>query len=345
MPKVSIIILNYNGKHFLGDCISSVLKQSFKDYEILVVDNNSIDGSVDYLDQYFPGVRIIKSDKNLGFAGGNNLGVKHTNSDLVVLLNNDTIVKENWLEELINAVDKENVAIASPLILNEHTPMKYWDKKGSVNFLGHNIMLIFNKEEEIFSSSGACLIFKKDILGLPFDDDYFAYSEDVYLGLRARFLGYQVHHTNRSEIYHLEGGTFITTPNQFKTFLQERNRLLNMFLFFSVKTNIKLIPVYGFNVLSKLGAAVLLGWSNRYKKFSLTGLLKAYSWFFKNFGLIKKKRQTLKTQKLVDEAEVIKYMTYNLDTGENSIGKFLNVFAYIYFKLVGIKTYEFFNKD
>lgn len=345
MPKVSIIILNYNGKHFLNDCITSVLKQDFNDYEILVVDNNSSDGSVEYLKQKFSSVRIIQSDKNLGFAGGNNLGVQNTNSDLVVLLNNDTIVKENWLSSLVSAVERDDVAIASPLILTDHTPMKYWEKKGSINFLGHNIMLVFNKEEEIFSSSGACLIFKKNILGLPFDDDYFAYSEDVYLGFRARFLGYQVHHTGKSEIYHLEGGTFNKTPDKFKTFLQERNRLLNMFLFFSLKTNIKLIPVYLFNVFSKIGVAVLLGWSNKYKKFSLAGLLKAYSWFFKNFGLIKKKRQTLKAQKLVDEAEVIKYMTYKLDSGENSIGKILNVFAYIYFKLVGIKTYEFFNED
>jgi GT2 family glycosyltransferase len=345
MPKVSIIVLNFNGKHFLNDCINSVLKQDFTDYELMIVDNNSSDGSVDFVNQNFPNIVLIQSDRNLGFAGGNNLGVKSAKGELVVLLNNDTIVKEGWLTGLVDAVEKENVAIASPLILTEHVPMKYWERKGSVNFLGHNIMLVFNKEEEIFSSSGACLIFRKNILGLPFDEDYFAYSEDVYLGLRARFLGYKIHHTNNSSIFHLEGGTFKKESNQFRTFLQERNRLLNMFLFFTMKTNIKLIPIYFFNIISKVGATLLLGWHVKFRKFSLRGLVQAYTWLIKNIMLIKKKRDQLKQQKKIDENEVIRFMTYKLDNGENIAGKILNLFAKIYFRLVNIKTYEFYEHD
>jgi GT2 family glycosyltransferase len=345
MPKVSIIVLNYNGKHFLNDCISSILKQDFIDYELLIVDNNSSDGSIEYIKNNFPEVILVESGKNLGFAGGNNLGVKHSKGELIVLLNNDTIVNEGWLTGLVEAINKENVAIASPLILNEQTPMKYWERKGSINFLGHNIMLIFNEEEEIFSSSGACLIFKKTLLGLPFDEDYFAYSEDVYLGLRARFLGYDIRHTNNSSIQHLEGGSFKQTPNQFKTFIQERNRLLNMFLFFSMKTNIKCLPIFVFNIASKLAAAIFVGWHKRFRKLSLKGLIQAYLWFFKNIDSIKKKREKLKPEKKVDEKNVIKFMTYKLDNGENIAGKVLNLFAWIYFRFVNIKTYEFYKRN
>ncbi|QQS36350.1 MAG: glycosyltransferase [Ignavibacteriales bacterium] len=343
MPKVSIVILNYNGKRFLNDCISSVLKQDFTDYEIILVDNNSSDGSADFIREKFLQIKLIQSDKNLGFAGGNNLGVNHSSGELIVLLNNDTVTKDNWLKNLVAAVDKDNVAIASPLILNEHTPMKYWERKGSINFLGHNIMLVFSKEEEIFSSSGACLIYKKDLLGIPFDEDYFAYSEDVYLGLRARFMGYEIHHTNNSEIYHFEGGSFNRTPNQLKTFIQERNRLLNMFLFFSLKTNLKLIPIYLFNIITKLSVALIFGWHKKYKKYSLPGLLQAYFWFIRNISLVLNKRKKLASQKSINEKNVIKFMTYKLDNGESLPGKFINYMAKIYFTVVNIRTYEFYH--
>ncbi|HAP35973.1 MAG TPA: hypothetical protein DCQ28_08550, partial [Bacteroidetes bacterium] len=122
---------------------------------------------------------IIKSNKNLGFAGGNNLGVKNAKGELIVLLNNDTVVHQGWLQGLANAITNENVAAASSLIKTEGIPDKYYEKNGSINFLGHNIMRIFDEPTDIFFAGGASMIFKKDIIGVPFDEDYFVYGEDV----------------------------------------------------------------------------------------------------------------------------------------------------------------------
>lgn len=342
MPQVSIIVLNYNGKHFLYDCISTVNKQTFKDFELLVVDNASSDGSVEFLKETFPHVFLIESKTNLGFAGGNNLGVSKANGELIVLLNNDTKVECTWLEELVNAVNKDNVAIASSLILSDHIPMIYWEKKGSINFLGHNVMLVFDKEEEIFTSSGASLIFKKNLLGLPFDEDYFAYSEDVYLGLRARFMGYNIVHANKSVVHHFEGGSFNKANNSFRTFIQERNRLLNTFLFFSYKTLIKLIPLFIFNVFVKLLASATLKDDKVFNKYSFAGLINAYIWFPVNIKTIINKRRQLHTYKKVNESDIIKIMSCKLTSGESLFGKTLNTLWLIYFYIVRIKTIEFY---
>lgn len=344
MPAVSIIVLNYNGKHFLADCINSIKQQTFKDFELILVDNASSDGSVELIKNNFPEVMLIESPTNLGFAGGNNLGVSKANGDLIVLLNNDTKTEIHWLEELVKAVSKDNVAIASSLILSDHIPMIYWEKKGSINFLGHNIMFVFDKEEEIFTSSGASLIFKKNLLGLPFDEDYFAYSEDVYLGLRARFSGYNIVHTNKSVVHHYEGGSFKKTNNSFRTYIQERNRLLNTALFFSFNTLIKLIPLFIFNICTKLLASLFLRKDKVFNKYSFKGLIKAYLWFPLNAGRIIKKRAAIKKEKLVSETEIIKLMSYKVADGNSLPVKLLNKFWFCYFYLVGIKTIEFYKK-
>lgn len=108
-PLVSIIIVNYNGKHFLKDCLRSLAVQTFPrdEFEVILVDNNSWDISVPYVKEHFPWVRVVKSNINLGFAGGNNLGVKYARGKYVALLNNDTSVPRNWLKPLVDRLEKD----------------------------------------------------------------------------------------------------------------------------------------------------------------------------------------------------------------------------------------------
>ncbi|MCK9409376.1 MAG: glycosyltransferase family 2 protein [Bacteroidetes bacterium] len=331
---VSIIIVNFNGKHFLNDCISSVMPQCADRAEIIVVDNGSKDGSADYLKQTFPSVRLIESMENLGFAGGNNLGVNHANGNYIVLLNNDTKVNNGWLDGLVKAISDDRIVCASSLIKTEGIPDRYYEKNGSINFLGHNIMRVFDEPTDIFFAGGASLIFKKEIIGLPFDADYFVYAEDVYLSLRSRFMGYQIRHTNESTLEHFGSGTSKTQKTKYLSFYQERNRILNTFLFFSPSTIIKVLPLLCINAVVKCCAS-LIG-----MKYSIRGIVRAYGWFFVHRDLIKQKRATLLLERKVDEKEVIRYMSGKLTNGESIIGKVINTISLAYCALVGLKVIE-----
>ncbi len=334
LPLASIIIVNFNGKHFLNDCLTSVLQDCGSLAEIIVVDNGSRDGSAQYMRESFPSVKLIESGANLGFAGGNNLGVRHASSDLIILLNNDTIVHRGWLQGLLDAVREEDIVAASSLIKTKGIPERYYEKNGSINFLGHNIMRVFDEPTDIFYAGGASMIFKKNIIGEPFDGDYFVYAEDVYLGLRSRFMGYRVKHTNASVLDHLGNGTSQHQRSSFLTYYQERNRLLNLFIFFSVPTIMKAFPFVLMNCIGKIMLAILG------RKYSLNGLVHAYGWFFIRIPTIRRKRAVIAKEKRVHEAEVIAKMSGKLTNGESLPGKIVNSICLVYCRIVRLKVIE-----
>lgn len=334
LPLCSVIIVNYNGKHLLGGCLTAVLSQAYDRFEVIVVDNASTDDSAGYLEKNFPAVTLIRLPANAGFAGGNNEGVRHARGDLIVLLNNDTIVAEGWLQALVDAVAPAPIAIAGSLIRTEGIPEKYYDKNGSLNFLGHNIMRKFDRPENTFFAGGASLIYKRDILGAPFDGEYFLYLEDVYLSLRARFLGYSVTQTSASRLRHLGSDTTRRQQASLMTMYQERNRILNMLLFFSTPTLLKLLPLFAVNVCVKLAASLLV------RRYSFAGLLRAYLWLLVHPATIAGKRRVLRSERRAPEDEVTSWMSSDLANGESAPGKALNTCAHLYFRLTGICTLE-----
>ena len=332
--NISIIIVNYNGKGFLQGCLDSVKSELTEGCEVIVVDNGSVDGSAAFLHGTFPWVNVIESKNNLGFAGGNNLGVRHAKSELIILLNNDTVVHPGWLQGLLDAVRDDDVACASSLIKTEGIPEQYYEMNGSINFMGQNIMRVFEEPTDIFYAGGASMIFKKNILGEPFDDDYFVYSEDVYLGLRVRFMGLNVKHTNESRLDHLGNGTSQHQRSGFLTFFQERNRLLNLMLFFSAWTIIRTLPY----ILLNCSAKILLALMGR--KYSLNGLLHAYGWFFIRIPTILRKREVLSREKRVPDSEVIAKMSGKISNGESLPGKIVNSIMLMYCRIVRLKVIE-----
>ncbi len=334
-PLCSIILVNYNGRHLLDACLNALFLQSGPSFEVILVDNDSSDGSVGYVRERFPKARLVEAGRNLGFAGGNNLGVEKARGQLIALLNNDTVVEPAWLAGLVSASEPDDVAIVSSLVLTEGIPVRYYEKNGSINFLCHNIMRIFERPENIFYGGGASVLFKKNLLGEPFDGDYFAYCEDIYLGLRARFKGYRVVHTNASVVRHIGSATAGKQKTGLTTYLQERNRLLTLLVFFSWWTIVRVLPYLIINKVSKLALSVV---SNRY---SFTGLLRAYVWFVVHPGAIARKRAHLATERRVHENEVISWMTGELTNGETAPGRMLNRAALAWCRLVGLKTVDF----
>ncbi len=334
VPYVSIIIVNYNGKHFLDDCLSSVYRQNGVPFEVIMVDNASVDGSAEFVQERYPQTRVIRSGQNLGFAGGNNLGAAHAQCEFIVLLNNDTIVHDGWLFGLVDAMKDPNVACASSLIKTIGIPERYYEKNGSINILGYNVMRIFDEPTDIFYAGGASMIYRKSIFGPPFDGDYFVYGEDVYLGLRTRFMGFDIRHTNASRLDHIGNGTAKTQKSAFLTFYQERNRILNILLFFSAGTILKSIPYIAANLFGKLFLSVLP------TKYSLAGILRAHGWFIGNWGIVMEKRRKLRSEQRVNESAVIAMMTGKLTNGESTIGRIINALSLFYSRLVALPVRE-----
>ncbi|MCI0715282.1 MAG: glycosyltransferase family 2 protein [Chlorobi bacterium] len=335
---VSIIMLNYNGKQYLKDSISSVLSQSYKDFELIIFDNASTDGSVEFIKNSFNDsrIKIIESEINFGFAWGNNSALKNCPNDLIVLLNNDTKAEKEWLYHLIQVMN-EPKTIGSSFVITEGVPEKYYISNGSVSYLMYNIMNVFENTEDEFYPNGCSIIFRKSEIREPFDNDYFYYSEDVYLGLKARFMGIKIKFVKKSVVHHYGGGS--KSLNREKTFYQERNRLLNLYLFFSPGFIIRVLPYVAFNHNFKLLISFFSG------KYSLIGLLKAYLWFYINIPTIIKKRKALKKFKTVKEKDVVKFISSKVFNDESLIEKTINRISYLYSRIAGIKPVEFYQKN
>ncbi len=212
-PQVSIVIPNWNGLKFLPPCLEALRSQTYPALDIIVVDNNSEDGSQAYLKEHFPDVQLIELDYNSGFTGACNAGMEAARGDIVILLNNDTEVDPNWAAEVVAAFDRHPEAglVASKMLLATqrdtlHTAGDYvkinglfgnrgvWQKDGPR----------YNIEEPVFSACGGSSAYRKDMLdaiGL-LDNDFFFSCEDVDLGWRAQLTGYQCIYAPRAIVYH-----------------------------------------------------------------------------------------------------------------------------------------------
>lgn len=220
-PKVAIIILNWNGKEDTLKCLDSVKKLRYDNYVVYVVDNGSTDGSQEEIRKRFPWVHLIENTKNLGFAKGNNIGIKKALEDpeikYVFLLNNDTTVDPNCLLEMIKVAETyENVGIIQPKMLRMDDP-KTIDSTGHVFRWGRLVDRGIgevdrgqydDKLEIIGACAGACL-YRREMLediGL-FDESFFAYYEDAELSWRAYRRGWKARYVPTAIVYHKRGGT------------------------------------------------------------------------------------------------------------------------------------------
>ncbi len=334
LSLASIVIVNWNGRPFLDPCLESVLRQDDDNFEVLLVDNGSSDGSAEYVRRRFPGVNVVEAGENLGYAAGNNLGVRHARGGLVVLLNNDTVVQPGWLSGLRRAMENPGSVLASSHVITEGIPARYYERNGSVNLVGHNIMRIFTLPENTFFCSGASLVFRKAVFGEPFDPEYFLYGEDVYLGLRARFMGFQPRHVRESVVQHRGGAATSGRPAALVTCLQERNRLLNLLLFFSFWTNLRIFPLFAAQ------AGVKIVWALFGGKYSLPGLIRAYFWPVMHPGYLRRRRKVLRGERRVPEREVLGWMTGRMTSGESVLGRAMNAFSIGYCRVVGLPTIE-----
>ena len=269
---VSIIIVNYNGKKWLKNCLDSVFKQTYKNFEVIVVDNASTDGSIEFIEKNYPSVRLVKLKKNIGFAGGNNVGFKYAKGYYIWLLNNDTVSDKNALSELVKAfkhVKNLGVVQSKLILMDDHSKL---DGCGAfltwTGFLYHYGYLAdvddpkFNKPFSVYSVKGASMMTTRDVIkkaGGLFDDDYFAYFEETDFCHRVWLAGYECWYWPKSVVYHKGGGTNILLPNDFIQFHSFKNKLLTYLKNCTMKHILLLIPVHLFISLLISGLFLLKG--------------------------------------------------------------------------------------
>ncbi len=221
-PRISIIILNYNGGKDVIDCLESVKNIDYPNYEIIVVDNNSTDGSLENLRKKVPEIKIIQNEKNLGFAEGNNVGIRESNYDYVMLLNYDTIVGESILKDLIGVIEgNEDIGIAGPMILYYDDPDKIWCAGGKLNLFGYTSHIGKGLKKELCYSpyfvdyiSGCAMLIKKEVIdkiGL-LTAEYFLYFEEVDFCFRAKKAGYECIYVPSQSVWHKTTESWITNP-------------------------------------------------------------------------------------------------------------------------------------
>ncbi len=304
---VSIIILNYNAGSLLHDCIDSILKTGYQNYEIIVVDNASNDQSHIKCKEKFPDIQLIKNTKNLGYCEGNNIGIKKANGDYIIILNPDTIVDPNWIQELIYAYEKFGDGLYQPKFLTTTDHNTIMSTGNMIQLFGFGFSRgkgeldkgKFNEHEIIGYASGTCLfttaeIFKK--LGM-FDSFLFAYHDDLDLGWRAAMIGIPSHYTPKSIVYHPPEG-FSFKWGDFKFYLLERNRQYCLLTHYSRSTFFKLIPV-----LTLVEISVFIFYL---KKGMLKNKIKATWSLLKNWKKIKKRYEQLQKSRTISDKEIIK---------------------------------------
>ena len=243
IPKVAVVILNWNGVRFLEQFLPSVINSTYTNMELIVGDNASTDESIEFIKSKFPSVRIITNCNNYGFAEGYNRILKQVEADYYILLNSDVEVSRDWIEPVIQLMEAdENIAVAQPKILS-YTNKNQFEYAGAaggyLDFLGYPFCRgrIFDFVEpdqgqyddvsEIFWASGAALFIKREkwLEVNGFDSDFFAHMEEIDLCWRLKNKGYRIIYCPNSRVYHVGGGT-LNAESPYKTYLNFRNNLI-----------------------------------------------------------------------------------------------------------------------
>ncbi len=294
-PKVAVVIIHWNRKNLLEQFLPFLVKSTYSNLEIVVADNNSDDDSIAFVKTNYPNITIVKNDDNYGYAGGYNHALKHVTADYFVLLNNDIEVTPNWIEPVIDAMEKDKtIAAAQPKMLdyNNRNKFEYAGAGGGyIDVLGYAFCRgrVFDYLEEdlgqyndthaAFWATGACMFVRANVFKKldGFDEHFFAHMEEIDLCWRMQLDGHALVTVPQSVVYHVGGGTLNKQSPQ-KTYLNFRNNLIMLTKNLPVSTLIWLIPVR--STLDLLSSIFFI--MNGLPKYSLA-IHKAHSDYFFKF--------------------------------------------------------------
>jgi len=302
VKRVAIAILNWNGEKFLRQFLPDVVTHSNDLADVYIIDNASQDGSLDYVRESLPEVRLVSLKRNFGFAGGYNKGIQEIPHEYIVLLNSDVQVTPGWIQPMIDYVDSHPKMVACQPRIRDFHKREWFEYAGAAGgfidkdafaFCAGRIFYEFEKDdgqytqnEEVFWASGASLFIQREayvsVEGL--DEDFFAHMEEIDLCWRLKNRGFQIGACRNSEVYHVGGGT-LDRLHPFKTYLNFRNNL------YLILKNYRSGPLY----LKLIRRLVLDGLAGL--RFISEGnwpyfkaVLRAHGSFYRNFRMMRKKR-------------------------------------------------------
>ena len=287
--EVSVVIPNFNGIAFLDSVLASLEGQTLSNFEVILVDNGSTDGSCSFVTANYPWVHLIELSENFGFCGAVNAGIRAAKAPYVLLLNNDTEVKEDFVEEMLAAIRRHKNAFSCGARMVQYHDRDRLDDVGNYYCaLGWSFargrgkdIHAYETEDKIFSACAGAAIYRKKIVEKIgyFDEEHFAYLEDTDIGYRARIYGYENWYAPKAIVYHVGSGTSGSRYNQFKTRYSSRN---NIYLIYK---NMPLLQI----ILNLPFLAV--GFLIKFLFFAIKGMGKEYAAGIKNGFSISMKNQ------------------------------------------------------
>lgn len=291
---VSIIIVNWNGLRWLKGCFPTLAKQTYKNTEWILVDNSSTDESVAWTKKHYPATKIIINEKNLGFSHANNIGYKIAKGDYVLFLNNDTETTPTFLEELVKVLDRDPTiggAQSKLLLMDDHTRLDsvgaFLTPTGFLYHYGyrHKDDPKYDKEIDLYTAKGACMIFKKEVLkkvevdGWIFDPDYFAYFEETDMCHRVWLAGFRIVYAYRSVIYHKMGATSSSMNNAFVQYHSFKNRINSYLKNLGLNEFVRLLPFHLTLCVCFIVYSLMIG-----KIPLVLSLVRAFAWNLRHFS-------------------------------------------------------------
>jgi len=333
-PLVSVVIVSFNSRNDLRECLPSLFSQSHSEFEVIIVDNNSMDGTVHFVEESFPFIRVIRNSGNYGCAKGYNMGIGESKGKYVVLLNPDTVVEKEWLPELVRVMEEdEGIAACQSRVCLYSKPDTINTEGNDVNYLGftwcrHYGQVSKDSEaiEETVGLSVCSAILRRNVLEEVdfFDEDFFMYLDDTDLGLRMQLLGYEVVYNPKSIVYH----KYTFMPSKKKMYYLERNRILMLIKVYDKTTLIRIFPMLVVMEAGLLAVSVFQGWFKE--------KVKSYLWIIRSWRLIRSRRKSVLRRK-EEMHRILRMMSPEVTFEEIQnpiINKFVNPLLRAYYELV-----------
>jgi len=253
---VSIIITNNNGLQHIKECLPSIENQTYQNIEVIIVDNNSSDGSASFIKSNFPKIKLLRSKDNLGYAAGNNKGFEESKGEYILILNNDTILDSNLVEKLLYSIKKSpNVGAVQPKIKLQYDESlldscgSFWTSTGINYHIGNyksESLDIYNKPFYVYSLKGVCMLIPRKVIEVTglFDEKFWCYFEETDFCHRVWLSGFKCLYDPCTSVIHALGGTSLKKRQGMIQFHSFKNRFRSYLKNLGYIEMLKVVPVY-----------------------------------------------------------------------------------------------------